>query len=469
MNLVLIISDTFRRDHVGAYGNKWIHTPTLDRLAEESVVFDRAYCASFPTLLCRMEMFTGRFVFPYLDWGPLPENEILLSEVLAGAGYTCTMVTDNLPLCRPRYGFDRGFHGRHRIRGQWYDEFQPADAPFHWPFAEEKVRKHDRPRIEQYLRNVAIRRGEEDWFAPQVVREAIHWLEENHDRGRFFLYVDLFDPHQPWDPPDEYTDLYDPGDGDQLIYPIYGQEKLYDPADLRRMKALYRGEVTLVDRWLGRFLQALDDLGRRDDTAVAFLSDHGIFLGERGLVGKTSGRRHWLRGWPTYSEVARVPFMLRVPGIPPGRRRAMVHPGDLAPTFVELAGATVPPSMKTRSLLPVLRGEAEEVRDLAVSSWALHRGSPYRPSVIRTDEWALVEWRSGMAPELYHLPSDPDERTDVIREHPEVAADLHRRYLRFLRENDCPLKNLLPRLLLGRPGGSGGDDRFWAEEDRVSR
>ncbi|HEU4754450.1 MAG TPA: sulfatase-like hydrolase/transferase, partial [Armatimonadota bacterium] len=100
MNAIVIISDTFRRDHVGAYGNQEIRTPNLDRLAQESIVFDRAYCCSFPTIVCRAEMFTGKFVFPYLEWGPLPQKEVLLSQTLDRAGYTCTMVTDNLPLCR---------------------------------------------------------------------------------------------------------------------------------------------------------------------------------------------------------------------------------------------------------------------------------------------------------------------------------------------------------------------------------
>ena len=214
MNVVVIMCDTLRRDHLGFYGAKSMHTPALDRLAEESVVFDRAYCSSFPTLPCRAELFTGRFVFPYLNWGPLPAREPVLSEVFAEAGYTSTMVTDNLPLCRPGYGYDRGFHSRIRIRGQWYDKFQPDTREFTWPCPPEKLQDSGNGRIHQYLRNVSIRRSEEDCFAPQVVREAVHWLEQNHDRGPFFLYVDIFDPHEPWDPPAHYVDLYDPdGEG----------------------------------------------------------------------------------------------------------------------------------------------------------------------------------------------------------------------------------------------------------------
>lgn len=446
MNVLLIISDTLRRDYLGFYGAAGMHTPNLDRLAGESLVFDRAYSGSYPTLPCRAEMFTGRFVFPYLNWGPLPPRDPLLSESFAAANYTCTMVTDNLPLCRPGYGYERGFHSRIRVRGQWYDDFQPESAPFEWPCSPEKLQDSADGRVKQYLRNTSIRRGEEDCFAPQVCREAIHWLEANHDRGRFFLYVDLFDPHEPWDPPRHYVDLYDPdGDGEDVIYPANGPADRYSPADLRRMRALYAGEVSMVDRWVGKLLDALDRLGRREDTVVVFLSDHGILLGERGLLGKMDRKSKNLKGWPTYCEIARVPLLFRVPGLPPGRRSAFAHPGDVAPTLLELAGVPIPATMNTTSLAPVLRGEQGRVRDLAVSSWSLRGWSAHRPSVVRTDEWALVFWRSGVTPELYHLPSDPNETCNVFAQHRAAAREVHEKYVEFLRAHATPAGNFWPR------------------------
>ncbi|MBI3909334.1 MAG: sulfatase [Armatimonadetes bacterium] len=464
MNLLVIVSDTLRRDYLGAYGAQQMHTPALDRLAEESVVFDRAHCASFPTLPCRAELFTGKFVFPYLNWGPLPRREVVLAEVLAEAGYTCTMVTDNLPLCRRRYDYERGFHSRIRIRGQWYDNFQPADHEFRWPCAPEKLRDASDGRIKQYLRNIAIRRGEEDCFAPQVIREAIHWLEQNHWRGKFFLYVDLFDPHEPWDPPSRYVELYDPApSAEDVIYPAYGPADCYTEAEVKRIRALYAGEVTLVDRWLGQLLEALDALGRREDTVVAFLSDHGIFLGERGLMGKMGGKKESLKGWPTYCEVSRIPFMLRAPGLAPGRRRAFAHPGDLAPTLLELAGLPVPQTMRAASLVPVLRGQAQQVRDTAVSSWSLRGWSVHRPSVVRTDEWCLVFWRSGVEPELYHLPSDPQETVNVYRKHRAAARDVHRRYIQFLQASGTSWGNYLPRRWLFSLGQSSRRSLFLEE------
>jgi len=108
MNFVVIVSDTFRRDHLGCYGNSWIHTPNLDRLASESIVFDRAYAASFPTVPNRRDVLTGRFCFTYSDWAPLPENEVVLAQVMKGGGYVTMLVADTPHFLAHGYNFSRG-------------------------------------------------------------------------------------------------------------------------------------------------------------------------------------------------------------------------------------------------------------------------------------------------------------------------------------------------------------------------
>jgi len=123
----------------------------------------------------------------------------------------------------------------------------------------------------------------------------------------------------------------------------------------------------------------------------------------------------------------------------------MCHPGDLTTTLLELAGIKPPETMRTHSLLRVLRGEEEQARDLAVSSWSLRGGRASRPSVARDREWSLVFWRTGIEPELYHRGSDPGETENVARAHPLEVKRLHREFLRFLRENDTPPKNYWSR------------------------
>ena len=448
MNVIVIMCDTLRRDHVGAYGATEVHTPNLDRLAAESVVLDQAYTCSFPTVPCRAEIFTGTLAFPRLEWGPLPEKEPTLAEAFAGSRYTCTLVTDNLQLCKPGYRYERGFHSLIRIRGQDYDPFAPANIPVTLPCDPEKTK--DARRLEQYLRNVSYRQCEEDWFGPQVMSASMEWLERHHLRGNFFLWIDCFDPHEPWDPPQEYVDRYYPGyTGQRVIHPKYGSASALTEDELRYVRALYRGEVTMVDAWVGKLLDCVDRLGLRDNTTVVMLSDHGIYLGDRGLIGKMGnrapGERKGPLGWAPHEELSAIPMMWRVPGLPPGRRTAFAHPGDLSPTLLELSGVPVPSQFRARSLVPVLRGTADQVHDVAVSSWSLRGLSVRRPSVVRSKEWSMVFWRADIEPELYHRPSDPLERRNVYRENRGAARELHGQYLRFLREQDVPLRNLLPR------------------------
>jgi arylsulfatase A-like enzyme len=461
MNIIFVLCDTLRRDHLGCYGSKTVLTPTLDRLAEEAVVFDQFYSGSFPTLPCRAELFTGRFVWPYLDWGPLPASESTLAEILAEAGYTCALVMDNLHIGRPGYGYDRGFHTRIHVRGQWYDPWirrttkaegrttnEQAGRPAVGSGMHPKTGQPER--LAQYLRNTSLRRSEADWFAPQVFTQAVRWLEENGRRAPFFLHVDCFDPHEPWDPPPHYVDLYDPGwDGLPIILPVMGRADRYTPEEIRHLRALYAGEVTMADAWFGRLLEALDQLGLRDETALFFMSDHGILLGERGRIGKMGGKKANLRGWPTGPELSHVPLLARVPGVAPGRCAALGHPGDLMPTALELAGVKPPERVRAQSLVPLLERRAERIREVAISSWSLRDWSRYRPSVLRTQEWALYTWRCDLEPELYHRPSDPNEQRNVFREHRGMARKLHGRYVRFLRENDAPHHNYWSR-------------RFWA-------
>ena len=115
------------------------------------------------------------------------------------------------------------------------------------------------------------------------------------------------------------------------------------------------------------------------------------------------------------------------------------------PTLLDLAGVQHPATVRARSLLPVLDGRAREIRPCAVSSWSLKGVSRYRPSVIRNEEWALCFWRSGVAAELYHRPTDPGEERNVIRQEPGAAKRLHREYLKFLEEHSTPAANYWPR------------------------
>jgi arylsulfatase A-like enzyme len=442
MNVIEIVCDTFRREFLGCYGNDWIHTEHLDSFAEKAVVFDRAYIASFPTIPNRHDLFTGRYTFIYSGWESLPKDEVILAETLRQAGYTTMLIIDTYHMIRDGHRFDRGFDGWWWIRGQEHDRYMtnPTGDPV------EKQRAFG----VQYLKNISLRRFESDYFVAQTATAATRWLELNYDRHeKFFLHIDMFDPHEPWDPPKWYTEMYDPEwkggyvMGGAYLSPYEMPFPRLAPKlseeELKHLRALYAGEVTLVDRWVGMLLQKVEDLGLYEDTMVIFTTDHGSYHGEHGYIGKRP---------QLYEEVAHIPLIIRMPdseGVK-GRRDAIVQPPDLMPTILDFAGVEVPKTVQGRSLIPLMRDEEFKEREFAVSTAPLIKrgGGPAKRITITTKEWAFIDVRPDVTgtdelgrriePELYNLKKDPNQTRNLYEEHKDVAEDLHSKMLKFLRD-----------------------------------
>ncbi len=226
-NVVMIVADTFRSDRLGAYGNRWIHTPYLDEFARQSVVFDHHTVSSFPTMPARADYLTGTFSYTHMGWEPLPRRLATLPQILSRAGYHTMGVVDTPFYIRNGFGYDRGFDDFLWVRGQGDD-----------------TRPHERADMRSTWRS------EEDRMVARTMTEAERWLERHYDE-RFFLYVDTWDPHEPWDASDYYTARYRERYKGEQIYPAYGDWKraglTQDDVDLGH--ATYCGEVTMVDFW----------------------------------------------------------------------------------------------------------------------------------------------------------------------------------------------------------------------------
>jgi arylsulfatase A-like enzyme len=130
----------------------------------------------------------------------------------------------------------------------------------------------------------------------------------------FLLYVDFFDPHEPWDPPRWFIDALDPGySGEEVIYPVYGPSNYLTLDELEHIRALYAAEALLVDKWINRLIEKIEELGLFEDTAIIFTSDHGFYLGEHGLVGKSIIVGGYQGYAPLYEEVAHIPLIIKLP------------------------------------------------------------------------------------------------------------------------------------------------------------
>lgn len=355
MNVVAILLDTLRRDHLGCYGNQWIHTPNLDRFAERSTVFDHAYIGSYPCMPARQDLWTGRLNFLWRGWSPLEWAEADLVGLLHEAGKPSMLITDHYHLWNLGSGnYHTSFSGTEFIRGQEMDNWiTDATASIKWPAPADKLN----PLWERYARNTSRRTREEDYFAPQVFARATRWIEENQTQKDFFLLIDAFDPHEPFDPPKAYVDLYDPGfAGDALVWPRYGPPTRhgYTAREVEHCHALYCGEISLIDRWFGQFLDRLETTGLLSNTVIILTSDHGFLFGEYDWLGKHSPTLH--------PPIVRTPLIVYHPDRSEscGRSQRLAQMHDLFPTILEAIGLPVPRGIHGRSLLPALASVEEK-------------------------------------------------------------------------------------------------------------
>jgi arylsulfatase A-like enzyme len=428
MNVIGIMLDSFRQDHVGFYNGGHLvfedvpacRTPSLDSFAQECVVFDNAYPEALPTIPVRTQLFTGQHTLPYRPWQPLTKEDISVAEILRAEGYVCGLISDCYHYRAPGMNFHRGFHAYRWIRGQEYDPWTSHPPRRN---LDDYVNEHYdatwRGRVAQFLANTDEFAHEQDWFPAQVVDQAIEWLARNRRYPRIFAWIDSFDPHEPWDPPARFDTYTDPGyRGQRLIMPMGGPvERWATPEQIRHIRGLYAGEAAFVDRCLGRLFHALEDLGYYEDSVILLLADHGHPLADHGKFLKGGDR--------LYNELLKVPFMVRLPGGQGARRsQAIVQFHDVLPTLLDLLGmANNATAMQGSSFLPLLRGDSDVHRQVIITGY--HEAAD---RCVRDQTWSYIHRPEGEPDELYNLVEDPRERTNLIDQYPEEARRLARAF-----------------------------------------
>jgi arylsulfatase A-like enzyme len=313
------------------------------------------------------------------------------------------------------------------------------------------------------------------------MKAAEAWLERHYEE-KFFLYVDTWDPHEPWDAPEFYTKLYDPKYDGRRISPSYARwrDAGLTEADVATAHDTYCGEISMVDRWVGGLLSKIDVLGLRDSTLVIFMSDHGFYFGEHEYFGKAD----WTRGYqatlpdaaipdwmtdswfltlnssPLYQELTRIPLVIRAPGVPAGRRSALTTTPDVTATILDIAGVEQVSGSHGRSLRPVLMSRHEALRDFVVSSWPLYfaqgevtsaidskprRIESYMPLTVSTQDCSLVVGGPDQTPEFYDLSTDPRELVNVWSDRSRDGVSLLEEALEFLERVGTPDAHTEPR------------------------
>jgi arylsulfatase A-like enzyme/Tfp pilus assembly protein PilF len=370
-NVVLITIDTLRADHVGCYGDKEIETPTIDGLARDGIVFERAVSQVPLTWPSHAAILTGTYPFQNgvqdFTGQPLAPRFRTIAQALKQQGYATGAVVSSFVLDRS-WGLARGF--------DFYDDAFSGSA-----FIEKDLALVDRR-------------------ADASVTRALSWLKRT-PRGPFFLWLHLYDPHSPYDPPEPYRSQY--------------RDRPYD------------GEIAFADHELGRLMAYLKHSGLYDKTALVLLSDHGESLGEHGE------REH---GFFVYNSTVHVPLIVKpaaASGMKPGREMDLVETVSVPATILRFANVKDPALEKQVATAGLF--DSREDREGAAYSETFYPFSSFGWSPLHGLQQGRYHVIDAPQAELYDTVADPEEKNNLAAGQNATASVLKDLLQKRLREN----------------------------------
>jgi choline-sulfatase len=396
-NVVVILVDTLRADHLGHHGYPRPTSPTIDALAEKSVVFMRHSAQasrtgpSVASLLTGLHPRSHGVVNPLTHFdakGTLDESQMTLAEILSNTGYQCAGFATNTNISR-KLGFSQGFDHYELLRWKPADELNAA--LFRWLDARESTPRADDP---------------------------------------LCLYLHYVDPHSPYETPDAFAQPFvDPeysgkvkGRHRQLDRVVAGSVT-FDEADAKQLVALYDAEIRFFDAQLAILLEDLEARGLLEDALVVFVSDHGEELFEHGSL---------LHGYTLYEEQLRIPLLIRHPSLEPTRVESLSRQIDVLPTLLDVLGIPHPPGIQGESLLAKIEGAGVDRPVYAEAS--LRAMKTVQLESFADGDWKWIETTVPEASEqLFNLTEDAGEQNDLRDARPEVA-DRMRAAMRAYRD-----------------------------------
>lgn len=457
-NIILIITDTFRYDNLFNRSKVMpARTPELDKFAtERATSIEGFYTGSFPTIPHRTDMATGRLGWVNYGWQPIDlSGRNHIARILNAKGYATQLICDCPHLFNARFQF--GFDAAIQSRGQEGDKaLLHLNDPIETVMPFEKTRLspmyNGHPLVDTHRWHNRYWRLESETFPSQTGQLAIKWLEENYNYSPFFLWIDFFDPHEPWDPPEYMVKRYTPDyDGIPMIHPNYGHSDVYTEAELLNLRAHYCAESELVDRWIGRILQKIDDLQLWENSIVIITTDHGMSIGEHQRTGKSNISENDNRYWPLYPEISHIPFLISVPNISGGKSLdILAQPIDFLPTICELANVEInpPDPFDGKSFAECIKNGSGHHRDVVICgcyTFSKEAGSvPAKASTpfVITSKWGYAPVGANGTPELYDLTIDPLAENDIASDNEDVVKQMHEKLIEYIKGHH-PSENTL--------------------------
>ena len=421
-NVIVLLLDSLNRHLLGSYGGTEFETPNLDRLAARSLRFTRHYSGSLPCMPARHDILCGALDFLWRPWGSIELWEEPVTHHLRMSGVATQLISDHPHL------FEVGGENYHcefgawdYVRGHESDPWKLRPDPS-WVGAPALPAGIDWAR-HPYDDSRTYFREEADFPGPKTMAAAARWIDQHAgDHERFMLFVDEFDPHEPFDTPEPWIYRYhDQRDGPLVIWPPYGKDVvargLLSAEHAAQVRANYGAKLSMIDHWLGKVLDAIDAYALWNDTAIILLTDHGHYLGERDMFGKPPV--------PVYNVLGHIPLLVAWPGTAPRIVDALSTNVDIHATICDVFGASPSHVVHGRSLRPLIEGRVGEVRDhllqgywgrtvnLVDADGVYVRGTPEgnEPLGMWSNRWSTLPVRA--FPKL-HFPR-PDDRAELGR------------------------------------------------------
>lgn len=428
-NILWVCTDQQRFDTIQGLSNSVIKTPNLQRFMAESVTFTNTFAQTPICSPSRGSFLTGRYPHSTglrANGEYIRSSELLVPRILAENSYSCGL-SGKLHLA-PCFGgrletderIDDGyklFEWSHDISNSW-----PGHNAWRNWLDRKGVKLPPFPKEHVWGMPIQPKYSQTAWCG----EVASQFMRDQKGKGPWMMSVNIFQPHHPFFPTEEYLDRVDPSKVPDPAYRegeldnktpfqqldhqgAYGGKGLSfvktSPEEHRKITAAYYAMIEQVDTEMGNMLKVLDETGQADNTIVIFMSDHGEMLGDHGI---------YLKGPYFYDCLTRVPLMIRWPkhfraGL---KVDALVELVDLAPTLVEAVGIPTPAGMQGKSLIPLLTGRTQSHRDsVYMEFYNANFNYPTPPMLtsVRTDRWKLNYCDNAKYGELYDLSADPSE------------------------------------------------------------
>jgi len=417
-NVLFIVSDDLKASVLGCYGDKVCHTPNIDKLAREGMVFNHAYCQGTWCLPSRNSFMFSR----YID-----TKGVSLAEHFKNNGWYTARVGKIFHMRVPGDIID-GTDGVD-FPSSWTERFNSPGKEAHTPgdyaclnlniFTTKLEGRESTKMPNRMFVSVKCKGDGSDQPDYKTASKVIELLRKHGDKP-FFIAAGFVRPHYPYVAPERYFKLYpwqqiklpEVVENDIDDIPKLGRPKIMNsnnpigkyPDNQKRMWAAYYATVTFMDEQVGRVINELERLDLRKKTAIVFLSDHGYHLGEHTFWQKSN----------LHEEVVRVPLIVSVPGMKPGKTDSITELIDIYPTLAQLAGLSIPETVQGKSFVPILENPAASVKS---STLSFHNGT-----ALHEKNFVYMRYNDNTE-ELYDMIKDPKQFTNLAN-NPEYVSTL---------------------------------------------